>query len=84
MRFGKKIAAAAALALAIAPVAAQAVEAKSKPVASKSNRLGLTSKAEKKMGGGSLGIGLAALLAALVVAGIVIASGDDDNSPTSP
>lgn len=82
MRFGKKMAAAAALALAIAPVAAQAVEAKSKPVASKSKRLGLAPKAESKMGGESIWV--VAALAALIGAGILISTSGDDNSPTSP
>ncbi len=81
MRFGKvSLAAVAAVALAGAPVIAQAAPAK--PVAGKIQRAG-AAKEESKLGGGS-GVIVAVLAAAAVIAGIVIAAGNDDDAPTSP
>ncbi len=82
MHFSRNyLAAVAALALVVAPAAAQAVEAKSKPVSSKVKRAGLASKEESKLGGGN-GTIIAIVAAAAVILGIVLLS--DDDSPSSP
>lgn len=81
MRFGKNmLAATAAVALAALPVAAQAAEAKAKPVASKVKRVGTAKNQEsKQLGSNALLIG-AAIVA--VIIGIIVLSDDDD--PDSP
>ena len=83
MRIGKKsFAALAAASMLIAPVAAQAAPtAKSKSTASV-KRVGADRKAENKVKG-SAAI-LAALAAAAIIAGIVIAADSKSNTPTSP
>jgi hypothetical protein len=83
MRIGKKsFAALAAASMLIAPVAAQAAPtAKAKSTASV-KRTGADRKAENKIEG-TAAI-LAALAAAAIIAGIVIASDSKDNSPSSP
>ena len=84
MRIGKKsFAALAAASMLIAPVAAQAAPtAKSKSTASV-KRVGADRKAENKAVEGSAAI-LAALAAAAIIAGIVIAADSKSNTPTSP
>lgn len=80
MRFGQTLlAAAATIAFAGAPVAAQA--AATKPVPAKVQRAGTATTAESKLGGGS-GVIVALVAAAAVVLGIVLLS--DDDKPTSP
>lgn len=80
MRFGKiSLAAVAAAALVSAPVVAQS--AKAKPVAAKVEREGAARKDESKLRGGFI-IPLIAIIA--IITGIVIAAGNDDDTPTSP
>ncbi len=83
MRFGKiSLAALAATTLAIAPVAAQAKDAAKPVVTKKVDRAGAERKGEKKMKGGAVLLGLLALVA--IVGGIVIAAGNNSDTPTSP
>jgi len=85
MRFGKlSLAAIAAASLVSAPVMAQSLSPAAKAVgASKVKRVGVATKEENKLGGGS-GVIVAVLAAVAVIGGIVIAAGNDDNAPTSP
>ncbi len=85
MRFGKiSLAALAAASLVSAPVVAQAqTKAPAKVAAKKVERKGAARKQEQKLGGGSgVFLGLLALVA--IVGGIVIAAGNNDDTPTSP
>lgn len=83
MRIGKKsFVALAAASMLIAPVAAQAAPtAKAKSTASV-KRAGADRKAENKAE--STGVVLAALAAAAIIGGIVIAADSKNNTPTSP
>ena len=77
MRFGKiSLAALAVASFVSAPVLAQANVA-----AAKVERAGAPRKQENKLGGSIL---LALLALGAVVAGIVIATGNNDDTPTSP
>jgi hypothetical protein len=81
MRFSKiSLAALAAATLVSAPVVAQA-KSTAKQAVAKVERKAAARKSESKMGGSIL---LAILALAAVVGGIVIATGSDDNTPTSP
>lgn len=81
MRFGKSsLAAVAAAALVSAPVLAQPAKV-GKPVAAKVERQGADRKDESKLHGGFI-IPLLAVIA--IIGGILIAAGNDDDTPTSP
>ena len=85
MRFGKiSLAAVAAAALASAPVTAEALSPAAKAVpTSQVKRIGSDRAGESKIGRGS-GVVIAVLAAAAIIGAIVIASGNDNDSPTSP
>ncbi len=79
MRFGKNsLAAVAAAGLVLAPIAAQAA-----PAASQVDRAAAKAKSESELKGG-IGIFLALLAVAAIVAGIVIAADNKEDTPTSP
>lgn len=83
MRFGKNsLAAVAAATLVLAPTVAQAAPA-AKAAATQVQRAGASLQDENKLEGGT-GIILAILAAAAIIAGIVIAADNEDDTPTSP
>jgi hypothetical protein len=84
MRFGKvSLAVIAAASLISAPVVANAATASKAVSAAKSKRTAPVSKEESKLGGGS-GVIVGILAVAAIIAGIVIAAGNDSDGPTSP
>lgn len=83
MRFGKNsLAAMAAATLVVAPVTAQAAPT-AKAAATQVDRAGADRQGENKLEGGT-GIILAILAAAAIIAGIIIAADNKDDTPTSP
>jgi hypothetical protein len=81
MRYWKTLlATSAAIAVASAPVAAQAATSKAKPVTETVKRANPAKKAESKLGGGS-GLLIALAAAAAVIVGIVVLSDDNPSSP---
>ncbi|MFC4291657.1 hypothetical protein ACFOWX_04425 [Sphingorhabdus arenilitoris] len=83
MRFGKNsLAAVAAATLVLAPTIAQAAPA-AKAASNQVERASASPQDESKLEG-STGIILAILAAAGIIAGIVIAAGNNEDTPTSP
>jgi hypothetical protein len=84
MRFGKiSLAAIAAASLVSAPVMAQVAAPAKATAVSKVQRVGKARTAENKLGKGS-GVIVALLAAAGIIGGIVIAAGNNADTPTSP
>jgi hypothetical protein len=84
MRFGKvSLAAIAAASLLSAPVVAQSATATKAPVKASVKRAGTATKEESNLGKGS-GVIVAILAGAAIIAGIVIAAGNNGDGPTSP
>lgn len=84
MRFGKvSLAALAAASLISAPAVAQSANATKAPVKESVKRAGTATKDESKLGRGS-GVIVAILAGAAIIAGIVIAAGNNNDGPTSP
>ena len=83
MRFGKiSLAVIAAASLVSAPVVAQTAPA-AKSATAQVERAGANLQDENKLEGGS-GIIIAVLAAAAIIAGIVIAADNEEDTPTSP